>query len=303
MKHPTLVLGYNRPSHLAKVLSRLDDLGVEPVYISIDGAGTDLFSLEKWRATRQVAENFAKNYQGKCRLLLHENNLGCKVGVETGIDWFFGTENQGSIIEDDILPTKQFIEFQEHCLNNYKDAITIASISGMNRSMRKQLQIGHYFSNFFCMWGWGTWRERWVSYRNNFQFNIPSDLNFFLSGVLPWTAIPDREIRPLLECTKQALIDTWDYQFQLWHWQNGFLSIHPEVNLCSNIGIMESATHTTRMYHPKSSYLSGCKNNSIILKNKATPWVNHYLNRKFFYSHIRVGTFQKILNRLTWLDK
>jgi GR25 family glycosyltransferase involved in LPS biosynthesis len=302
MKHPALVLGYNRANHLAVVLARLAELRVEPIYISIDGPGNDQAGLEKCKATRQAAEKFAKDYQGACHLLFHEENMGCKAGVEAGIDWFFENEDQGIIIEDDILPTKQFIEFQEFCLEHYRDVASVASISGMNRSTQSQPIIDHYFSNFFCMWGWATWRDRWVNYRKTFQFDIPLDLKTFLGGILPWTPFPDREIRSLLQRTKQSLIDTWDYQFQLWHWQNGFLSVHPHVNLCSNIGIMDAATHTTKMYYTKPSYMSGCKRDSLILKRKVTPWINPYQNRRFFYSHIRVGLCRKILNKLKHLS-
>ena len=39
-------------------------------------------------------------------------------------------------------------------------------------------------------------------------------------------------------------IDTWDYQWVFANWVEGWLSITPAVNLISNIGFGENATHT-----------------------------------------------------------
>lgn len=39
-------------------------------------------------------------------------------------------------------------------------------------------------------------------------------------------------------------IDTWDYQWVFSMWANGMLTILPSVNLISNIGFGEDATHT-----------------------------------------------------------
>jgi hypothetical protein len=40
-------------------------------------------------------------------------------------------------------------------------------------------------------------------------------------------------------------IDTWDYQWMFACWMQNGLSILPDVNLISNIGFGEDATHTT----------------------------------------------------------
>ena len=42
-----------------------------------------------------------------------------------------------------------------------------------------------------------------------------------------------------------ASIDTWDYQWVFANWVNGRISIVPAVNLISNIGFGQNATHTT----------------------------------------------------------
>jgi len=43
----------------------------------------------------------------------------------------------------------------------------------------------------------------------------------------------------------EGKIDTWDYQWVLSCWAQGRCAIIPEVNLISNIGFGEEATHTT----------------------------------------------------------
>jgi hypothetical protein len=42
----------------------------------------------------------------------------------------------------------------------------------------------------------------------------------------------------------EGKIDTWDYQWQFACWLNHMLAVLPQVNLISNIGFGEEATHT-----------------------------------------------------------
>lgn len=55
-------------------------------------------------------------------------------------------------------------------------------------------------------------------------------------------------------------IDTWDYQLTFSIWKNNGLSIIPNVNLVTNIGFGEDATHTKN----SNSIAANIENNKII---------------------------------------
>jgi hypothetical protein len=65
----------------------------------------------------------------------------------------------------------------------------------------------------------------------------------YLTGMIPkdktlnyWTAT--------FQAVYEGKIDTWDYQWTFSRWLNHMLAVLPQVNLISNIGFGEEATHT-----------------------------------------------------------
>jgi hypothetical protein len=50
--------------------------------------------------------------------------------------------------------------------------------------------------------------------------------------------------RQIFETVSAGGIDTWDYQWSFSCWSQNGLSVLPEVNLVSNIGFGDEATHT-----------------------------------------------------------
>ena len=91
--------------------------------------------------------------------------------------------------------------------------------------------------------------------------------------------------RIIFEKTYQGIIDTWDYQWEFACKLNKRISILPTVNLISNIGFDENATHTKEdnqfsnmvtkeiifpLRHPEEVKI----NNKIIKKNMDNSKLN-----------------------------
>ena len=91
--------------------------------------------------------------------------------------------------------------------------------------------------------------------------------------------------RLIFEKTYQGIIDTWDYQWEFACKLNKRISILPTVNLISNIGFDENATHTKEdnqfsnmvtkeiifpLRHPEEVKI----NNKIIKKNMDNSKLN-----------------------------
>src|SRR5438128_857318 len=51
----------------------------------------------------------------------------------------------------------------------------------------------------------------------------------------------------IFQDVKKGKIDTWDFQWVYACWRNHALSIHPNVNLVTNLGFGADATHTPRI--------------------------------------------------------
>jgi hypothetical protein len=87
-------------------------------------------------------------------------------------------------------------------------------ISGNNFQYgKKRGNSSYYFSEYTHIWGWATWKRAW----NYYDFNCIS---------------PEKRY------------SSWDKQWLISVNKNNGLSILPNVNLVSNIGFGNEATHT-----------------------------------------------------------
>ena len=161
---------------------------------------------------RQIATSIS--WDCEISTLFQEENLGCGRGPASAIKWFFKNVKEGIILEDDCIPHPSFFNFCEELLNYYRDEIKVMHISGDNFQFgRKRGKASYYFSKYTHNSGWATWRRAW---------------KYFDFSLLP---AEDRE-------------HIWDIQWRLSVEKQGGVSILPNKNLVTYIGIGPDATHT-----------------------------------------------------------
>jgi hypothetical protein len=150
------------------------------------------------------------------------------------------------ILEDDCLPDITFFRFCQEMLERYRNDQRIGMISGDNFQFgRRYGDDSYYFSKYVHIWGWATWRDRWVGSYDVSMAKWPrvrdegmiADIVGDVHEAVYWGKIFERVHR--------GRIDTWDYQWVFANWVNGRSSVVPAVNLISNIGFGVNATHTT----------------------------------------------------------
>lgn len=244
LQTPVLFLVFNRLDTTQRVFEQIKKAKPPRLYIGADGArDTKEGELAKVEEIRQYILN---NIDWECEVktLFRDKNLGCKKAVSSAITWFFEHEPQGIILEDDCLPVQSFFWFCEEMLNHYKDDKRVWHISGDNfQNGVKRGDGSYYFSRYPHIWGWATWADRWQEYDVDLKsleefgnqnmivdiFDNPSEQRFWLQTF--------KEV-------KEGKIDTWDYQWSYCSFVNNGLCILPNVNMISNIGFGENATHT-----------------------------------------------------------
>jgi hypothetical protein len=247
VSQPVIVTAFNRPGHLENLLNFL-----------ISQNRTILVSLD--RAAPSDEKNYNKNLE--CIKILEEKNSflksvriahepqGCFKGVSKGITWAFSIYECLIILEDDILPSVEFLEFQDEMLSRFENQKEIGSIAGTNivpayaqSSPKKPYRYSVYTSS----WGWGTWRDRWDSYitdlaefPNNWESEITSTLSS--ATVKYW--------KNIFQEVHESKIDSWAYRWLYSNMKNSRLQIIPNVNLALNNGFTPEATHTTDSIPP-----------------------------------------------------
>lgn len=246
LETPIAFIIFNRPETTQRVFDEIKKVKPKKLFVISDGARNEeeeAIVVETRKIIDQIdwSCEVHKNYS--------DTNLGCKVRVSSGIDWFFENVEQGIILEDDCLPNQSFFWFCKELLERYADDEKVMHISG-DFFQQKNKNFNHpesyYFSVVPHIWGWATWRRAWKHYDVNLK---------------DWPRIKEGgEVAQVLN--RQEVYDYWSYVWDKYHagtknsWDgqwafacitNNGICINPTVNLVSNIGFGRNATRTKEL--------------------------------------------------------
>jgi hypothetical protein len=243
LKTAVLFLIFNRPDTTKQVFEAIRKAKPPRLYIAADGPRSDKpGEAEKVEETRRIATQV--DWDCEVKTLFREKNLGCRVGVSSGIDWFFENEEEGIILEDDCLPSQSFFWFCEELLERFRTDERIFIISGDNFQFgKRRTSESYYFSRYTHIWGWASWRRTWQKY--DVEMKLWPTVR---DGKWLYDILQDRKDvnywQNIYERVFNNKIDTWDYQVNFSCWVNSSLNIIPNNNLVSNIGFGADSTHT-----------------------------------------------------------
>jgi hypothetical protein len=246
MKTPVAFLIFNRPDTTAKVFEAIRQAKPPKLLVVADGPRPDRpGEAEKCQTVREII----KQVDWECEVLTNYSdvNLGCKRRVSSGLDWVFDNVEEAIILEDDCLPHASFFPFCEELLEFYRDDMRIMHINGNNHGISDpNSQQSYRFSKLTNVWGWATWRRAWQYY--------DVSINFWpeLSKQKLFQDIFEHKIefnirQKILDKIYLGKIDTWDYQWYLTCIVQSGITATPNVNLISNIGFGNDATHTSKV--------------------------------------------------------
>jgi hypothetical protein len=244
---PVLLLIFNRPATTKEVIKNLEKIKPRYLFVSADGPRQNVESdFEKCDTVRRiVVENI--NWECEIKRNFREKNLGCKLGVSDGINWFFENVSEGIIIEDDCLVDISFFNFCKELLIKYRDDERIMHIGAANfQDGKKRNKYSYYFSKMCHVWGWATWKRAWSKYDVTIQ-DFPEFVHEErIKAIYSNSKIQKYFLRQFEKVFKNQL-DTWDYQWVYTVWKHNGLSIIPNNNMVKNIGFHTEATHTKNM--------------------------------------------------------
>lgn len=244
LNSPIVFVIFNRPDKAGKTFEAIARAQPKKLLVIADGARSNI-SGEKERCaeTRAIIDRV----DWDCEVLKNfsDINLGCKQRLASGLDWVFSKVPEAIILEDDCLPAPSFFQYCDELLDHYRNDVRVGMISGDNFQGGKWRGDGDYYFSRFChIWGWATWARAWQKYDVNVsqwpklkESRWLDSLGFKGAEKAHWQEAFDR--------VYSKKLDTWDYQWVMTCWVNEMLAISPNVNLISNIGFGEGASHTT----------------------------------------------------------
>ena len=247
---PVVFLIFRRPDLTARVFEAIRQAQPAKLLVVADGPRNKEEAL-LCQQSRAITENI----DWDCEVLRNYSNvnMGCRDRVSSGLTWAFEQVEEAIILEDDCLPHSSFFRYCEILLEKYRHDTRVMQIGGNNSLCApNNLEFSYYFSGLAHIWGWATWKRawnlfdvkisRWPKLRSNLDF-----LDIFENA---------REIKyrvHLFDKVFENKIDTWDYSWLFAVLTQNGLTILPKVNLISNIGFREDATHTTNLSSSRAS--------------------------------------------------
>jgi hypothetical protein len=153
---------------------------------------------------------------------LHINpmRLGCNRNVHASLDHGFKESDFVIILEDDVVPAKDFLEFMEWARDKYADDTDIMNVCGYNKeTVDSSLFSTVYRTKWFTPWGWGTWQNRWTDM--SAQWDHEGKRASWDTTVNHFTRGERSEVRPRLGRTQNigAELGSW-VPSKEWHTEN-----------------------------------------------------------------------------------
>ena len=256
------------------------------VYVFQDGFPTaaaefDGFSPKqaKWLKTNEQILSIDAELKN-CTVRVSPSQLGCRDGVITAIDWFFEQEDEGIVLEDDIIISDSFLGFATKCLELYRNNYKVAAISGSSFAPNGLTKSsGYTFSRYCFNWGWATWKNKWVMNHPNSRplpkggKHFPPE--FSLVRRLYWSLT-------FTQYDNKSQSDVWDFLWLRNLFAGHMLTVVPCKNMCVNCGFDSAATNTSKptfKQKPLEDYSGSIKEEVMIPDRMHDDWCSRKIYR------------------------
>lgn len=251
MKTPVALIIFNRPDQTRQVFEVIRQAKPSMLLVIADGPRAERPGEDKKCAeTRAIIDSV----DWDCQVLKNYSdiNLGCGKRPATGLDWVFDQVEEAIVLEDDCLPHPTFFRYCEELLDYYKEDQRVMAICGSNVQFGKsRTNYSYYFSRYSICWGWASWRRAWKYF--DFDMNMwpeVRDTNLLVDILDNDYAV--KVWHQTLQMTYDKMLNCWGFQWTFANFMQNGLAVMPNVNLISNIGYTNEATHTNTEQSPYS---------------------------------------------------
>lgn len=245
---PVLMTVFNRPEKTRRVLDAVRVAAPRRLYVAADGPRPDVPSdAERCERTRRLFDDVG--WACDVKRLYRDHNLGCKMGVSSGIDWFLSEVDAGIILEDDCIPAPDFFPFCTDLLDRYSAVDDVMMISGNNQLGQWGYDASSYiFSQTTLVWGWATWSRAWSEFDPSIAAWADADVRARIRSTVPLAEY--RSMSRQFDSVYSGRLDSWAYGWAFAMLRYGGLTAVAGRNLIQNVGFDGEATHTKNRLSP-----------------------------------------------------
>lgn len=233
-----LVIAYQRPESTRKIVEDFLELSSGNLYVTLDFPKNPTpTAIARYEEIESLANELMKIQGSRVHFFGRDSNVGCAASILSSIDWFFQFEKEGVILEDDCIPSPDFYSFSEDAIT-YMNVNSDVLLSCGTQFVPEEITGGlAYKSKYILTWGWATTSKHWTTIRNlMIQLEGFANKSHLDIERQYWNAGARRAY--------EGFVDVWDTVLvNVLSSSNGY-SLLPGINLVTNIGTDEVATHT-----------------------------------------------------------
>src|SRR5699024_10409881 len=166
MLSPIIMFVYNRPDHTKQTIEALAEnyLAKDSIlYIFSDNA-KNKNAQNAVNLTREYIDTIPdRNIFSDVKIIKASKNKGIGKSVIDGVTEIINIYGKVIVLEDDLVTSKDYLQFMNESLDFYQDNLDIWSISGYNLpiSIPEDYKEDVYVAYRANSWGWATWENRW----------------------------------------------------------------------------------------------------------------------------------------------
>lgn len=242
---PVLLLGFNRPEKMQKLISALRTTSPRTVLVAVDGPRAshigDPVLVEQVQRSVELID-----WTDDVRTLFRNSNMGLRAAVTEAVTWAVSEHGKVIVLEDDCIPGPSCVPFMQWGLNNFSDNQSVAHVNGYN--LVPQVALSHpnnqaRTTRYIESYAWATWERAWDAYDDSLAWALDSSLSELAAIVGSRTAAMRWKIN--FHDAASERINTWAYRWMATIWSRGWTVVAPNRNL-SNYDGYTGGTHTLR---------------------------------------------------------
>lgn len=168
MKIAVIIFTYNRSLHTEKVLEALKNNTILPtkLYIFQDGV-RQKEHYDEWVKVNTLIKSVD---WCDCEVIVADKNNGLAASIVHGINFVFDIYEAAIILEDDCVTHPQFMEYMTQALERFAGDRRVYSVNGYGWPADVcDNGTDAYFTGRAGSWGWGTWKDRWIDYVQDYR--------------------------------------------------------------------------------------------------------------------------------------
>lgn len=241
MRVATILFTYHRSSHTEQVLNGLKENYVLPemLFVFQDGL-KDGEDRTEWDKVNALIHNIKFC---PTELVVSECNKGLANSIRDGVNYAFEKYDAVIVLEDDCVPSKNFVNFMLQGLEHYESVKHVYSVTGYANptGLKKKGDVDVYATGRAESLGWGTWKDRWSYYSVDDKIleRILSDPSKSI-----YLAEWGKDLIGMLMAQLSGKIDSWAVYWALTMIEQKGICVCPFLSHIKNIGFDGTGVHS-----------------------------------------------------------